>query len=240
MDTRPIESRADELMEDCERGWGPVHEVLENGDNIGIGNWSAVFYNPEVMEDAVVKVFSGEQIENIRNRIERVHSEYFPASAPIVCDTTEIENPQLLVKQEDTALVIQEKSDESIVDGTCYEKATEEVTEFVDSLVDSGQILDDFKTEAVHRYGDGLKYIDFEDREAIKDWPLHEDRSTNGDVAYGMALMYAKLSAGLHKEYDRGIEEVKDRVADHSEVIQDRVYEEKGFVPEMIDGWYYP
>lgn len=239
MDGSDLESKFDNLRQNYESGWGPVQEILEEGEHIGNGNWSAVFYNEEVMGDAVAKVFSGEKIEDIRNRIERAHSDYFPASVPLVCDTTEVQNPKLLVKEENAAVVVQEQSDESILDTTGYEDALEESTDFVDKLVVQGQIMDDFKAEAIHRYGDELKYIDFEDKEAVKDWPLHEDPSTNGDVTYEMALMYANLAVGLSKEYNQSIDSVKDRVADRSDVIENEVYEEEGFVPRMIGEWHH-
>lgn len=239
MDTSSLEAELDELREGYSPEWGPVQEILEEGEHVGNGNWSAVFYNPDVKDNVVAKVFSGERIEDIRNRIERAHNDYFPASLPIVCDTTEVDNPDLLVKEHNAAVVVQHQSDESILDTTGYDTAVEEATDFVDQLVMRGQIMDDFKAEAIHRYGEDLKYIDFEDKAAVKSWPLHGEPSTNGDVTYEMALMYANLSAGLADEYNQSIDDVKDRIAEQSNVIEDEVYREDGFVPRMIGEWHH-
>lgn len=246
-----LERKIDDLRTAFDDDWGPVQEMLENGEYIGNGHWSAVFYNPEIkplaeektdidqMDEVVAKVFSGDKIENIRERIERAHPDYFPESVPLVCDTTEVENPRVPIKEEDAAVVVQQQSDSSILEDTPYDVAVSEATQLVDDLVRQGQIMDDFKAEAIHWYGDQLKYVDFEDKAAVKDWPLHEDPSTNGDVTYEMALMYANLSTGLSDNYDKAVEEVKDDVALESEIIDSEVYDEKGFVPQMIGEWHY-
>ena len=246
-----LEHKIDELRNAFDNDWGPVQEILENGEYIGNGHWSAVFYNPELrplaenktdveeMDEVVAKVFSGDNIENIRERIERAHPEYFPESVPLVCDTTQVENPRVPIKEKDAAVVVQKQSDSSILDNTPYENAVAEATQLVDDLVRRGQIMDDFKAEAIHWYGDRLKYVDFEDKAAVKDWPLHEDPSTNGDVVYEMALMYANLSSGLSANYGSDIEEVKDDIAAESEIIDNEVYQENGFVPQMIGEWHY-
>ena len=246
-----LERKIDELRSAFDDDWGPVQEMLENGEYIGNGHWSAVFYNPDIkplaeektdvdqMDEVVVKVFSGDKIENIRERIERAHPDYFPESVPLVCDTTRVENPRVPIKEEDAAIVVQQQSDSSILEDTPYDVAVSEATQLVDDLVRQGQIMDDFKAEAIHWYGDRLKYVDFEDKAAVKDWPLHEDPSTNGDVTYEMALMYANLSTGLKDSYDKAVEDVKDDIALESEIIDSEVYEEKGFVPQMIGEWHY-
>jgi len=182
---------------------------------------------------------SVQSVEGIRKRIERAHSDYFPGSALTVCDTTAIDNPEVSLKEENAAIVIQERSEESVLDKTSYEETLEESTHFVDQLVGEGQILDDFKAEAIHHYEDGLKYVDFEDKDAVKTWPLHEDASTNRDVTYEMALMYANLATGISQEYGRDLGAVKDNIAFNSEIINDEVYSQKGFVPEMIEEWHY-
>jgi hypothetical protein len=246
-----LERKIDELRNAFDDEWGPVQEILENGEYIGNGHWSAVFYNPDIkplaeektdvdqMDEVVAKVFSGDKIENIRERIERAHPDYFPESVPLVCDTTRVENPRVPIKEEDAAVVVQQQSDSSILEDTPYDVAVSEATQLVDDLVRRGQIMDDFKAEAIHWYGDQLKYVDFEDKAAVKDWPLHEDPSTNGDVTYEMALMYANLSTGLKDSYDKAVEDVKDDIALESEIIDSEVYEEKGFVPQMIGEWHY-
>lgn len=246
-----LEQKIDELRGVFDNDWGPVQEILENGEYIGNGHWSAVFYNPELtniaesrtqiddMDEVVAKVFSGDNIENIRERIERAHPDYFPESVPIVCDTTRVENSRVPIKEQNAAVVVQERSDSSILDDTPYDLAVSEATRLVDNLVKKGQIMDDFKAEAIHWYGDGLKYVDFEDKAAVKDWPLHEDPSTNGDVTYEMALMYANLAAGLSDNYNLGIEEVKDDIVARSKTIDSEVYEQNGFVSQMIGEWHY-
>jgi len=235
--------REEKTPESC-----PIQQILENGERIGHGNWKDVFYSeqnsftdsPELEDtEVVVKVFSSNKIEGIRKRIDRAHSKYFPDTVPAVCDTTTVENPEVLVKEENAAIVIQEKSDESILHNTSYKNALKDVTRFVDDLVETGQIMDDFKAEAIHIYDQDLKYVDFEDKEAVKTWPLHEEASTSTDVSYEMALMYANLAVGLAREYHQELGAVKDNIAFNSEIINDDVYNEKGFVPEMIDGWHY-
>jgi len=241
-----LEQKIDKLRKEFDEGWGPVQEILENGEYIGNGHWSTVFYNSEIksmaesqtgideMDEVVAKVFSGDKIENIRERIERSHSDYFPESIPMVCDITNVENPKVPVKQEDATVVVQQRSDSSILDETPYDLAVSKSTQLVDDLIKRGQIMNDFKAEAIHWYEDELKYVDFEDKAAIKDWPFHEGSSSNRDVKYDMALMYANLSTGLSDNYDLAINEVKDDIANNSEIIDGAVYEEKGFVPEMI------
>jgi len=221
----------------------PISQILE-GERVGRGNWKDVFHNSDFDElsggyDVVAKVFGSQRISNIRKRVERMNSEYFPESVPVVCDTTAVENPELSVKEQNAVVVIQNRSDESIIDDTPYNEAVAKSTEFTDALVSRGQIMDDFKLEAIHRYGDDLKYVDFEDSEAIKDWPLHEDHSTPKQVSYNMALMYANLSTGISDAYDVPIAEAKDDIVSESSIIDDEVYENNGFVPEMVTGWGY-
>ncbi len=239
MSEHSLESELEGAREEYDSDCGPIWEILEEGEKKGSGVRNTVFYNEDVLPEAIAKIFYGEKIEDIREKIENTHEDYFPDAVPVVCDTTEVSNPEVSVKEENAVIVIEEYSDGSIIEENQYTDIVDKSTKFVDEMVRNGQIIDDFKTEEIHYFDDDLKYIDFEDKKAIQNWPLLHDPSTVTEVTERMALMYAQLSFDLHEEYDRDLENVKDDIANNSDVINSEVYNNKGFVPEMVGYWTY-
>lgn len=234
IDTR-LRDRREENGDDCET----VRKILEEGEKTDSGNNNSIHYNGDVLPNAVVKLFYGENPEHIRENLEYADPKFFPDAEIRMCDTSETDNPDVLVKEENAVAVVEDQSDRSILENNHYEDVKDRAVDFVDGMVSEFQLIDDFKLEEIHEYGDTLNYVDFEDREAIKDKPMHTDNCSTDKVMNRLAVMYGSLAYDLHKEYSVPLEQVKDDVADRSDVINSEEYRNNGFVPEMINSIIY-
>jgi len=229
---------AQHQIEDSEPDFSSVREVLETGERVGMGNRKSVYHSDSVpgMEDQVVKVFSSESPEQVRDRTKNAGEEYFPESHVGVVDLSDLENAEDY--GENALVVVQEQSDDSIVNtDMLYSEAVDESVEFADNLVRDGHIIDDFKLEALHVYGDDLKFVDFEDSRSTQNFPFEPGVvESPSEVNYRMACMYASLAKGLSDTYGENLQNVMDDIVDASEEIDTEVYNNKeSFSGEMID-----
>jgi hypothetical protein len=217
-----------------------VRRVLETGEKIGEGNRKSVYHSEEVdgMEDSVVKVFGTETADQVWHRVRNADEEYFPETEFGMSDLSEVEIADDYGS--DAVVVVQDRSDESIVDSDMvYEEAVDRTVSLTDRMIGDGHIIDDFKLEALHLYDDELKLVDFEDSRSTRSFPTDDDVIETADNEdYRSACMYAKLAKGLSEEYGVGLQAVMDDVAEISGEIDDEVYSNKQkFSADMVN--YY-
>lgn len=221
-----------------EPDFSSVREVLETGEKVGEGNRKSVYHSGNVdgFEDRVVKVFTSDRPREVRDRVKNADSGFFPESHVGVVNLEDMDQAQSY--GENTTVVVQDQSQDSIVDtDLAYDQVLDATVDFTDSLVSRGNVIDDYKLEAIHVYEDGLKFVDFEDRRSQKDFPFDPDSvQTPSDVDYRMACMYASLAHGLSDEYGKNLEPVMEDMAVASEEIDEEVFYDRGsFSEEMID-----
>jgi hypothetical protein len=232
--SKSVQNQAQETEPD----FSSVREVLETGEKVGEGNRKSVYHSGEVdgFEDKVVKVFSSDRPREVRDRVKNADPDFFPVSHMGIVDLDNMFQAESY--SEKTTVVVQEQSQDSIVDtDLAYDRVLDDTVDFTDSLVARGDVIDDYKLEAIHVYEDGLKFVDFEDRRSQKDFPFDpESVQTPSDVDYRMACMYASLAHGLSDEYGKNLEPVMEDMAVASEEINEEVFYDKGsFSEEMID-----
>lgn len=217
-----------------------VRRVLETGEKIGEGNRKSVFHSDGVegMEDSVVKVFATETADQVWKRVRSSHADYFPETEIGISNLSELDRVEDY--GDNAVVVVQDRSDGSIVDADmAYEEAVDRTVSLTDRMVGNGNLIDDFKLEAIHVYGDGLKFVDFEDSRSTRSFPFDDSVvETADDEDYRAALMYAKLAQGLSEEYGVDLNPVMGDVVEASDEINEEVYHKRQkFSADMID--YY-
>lgn len=160
------------LEEGSENAGGPneaIVEILSKGEEIGEDNRNrAIFVEESNYPQLLVKFYGDESVDDVRDRIENSQHGLFPETEVYVCNTNWLNNEDIETWQRDrnSVVAVQTRSDGSYLKHEeNYENARDRIVGFVDDLVRADEVIFDFKTEEIHRYGDELRYVDFADKE---------------------------------------------------------------------------
>lgn len=212
-------------------------EVLETGERIALEQYNSVFHSNERHPGHVFKVFYRTPESEVRDNISDAELSSFPESEVITTDLSDYGF------EEDATVVVQEKSDYSIVEAPKnyhnVDQVYKDVTEVMDEIVSMGMIhnsgpnLSELKLEEFHYFGPELKYVDFEDSNAFNKFPDDYFNNDNDleEAKEDIGRNYQRLAYQLSDEFGDDLDRVKKIIGEESEKVE---YDKSSAIQDSI------
>jgi hypothetical protein len=196
-----------------------VQEVLETGEKLAVEHHNTVYHSERKNPDKVFKIFFRTPPSKVKENVKDAVSKCVPQSEVVTADLSDHGF------EEDATVVVQEKSDYSVIEAPDnyhnVEQVYRDIVGVMDEMVSGGMIntFNDFKLEEFHYFGLDLQYVDFEDSKAFNKYPdsLQNTNSALEQVKKEIGKNYQKIGYELANTFGDDLDRVKTILKEESE-----------------------